>query len=100
MSELRIEAKEVYLEYGAKNESSLRPQDVHITIFDGDDVVAETTLDSLVKKFLLVSAEFAQVLSLLGMTKQKEQSRIVVAKEEQIETVKKQMGDFKTRQDV
>ena len=65
--ELKIEAEEHFLEHGALNKTQLEPNNVHIKIYAGDTLVAETNLESLVMKFLIVSGEHAQAMVVLGM---------------------------------
>lgn len=81
MSKLRIEAEERYLDHGVTRNSRLRPEDVSVAIYDGDNLVAETTLDALVKKFLVLSSEYAQLMAAIGAVKAKSESKIVVARE-------------------
>jgi len=90
MAKLRIEAEHRYIQDfgGAKSE----PIDVincYIKIYDGENLVAETTLEALVKKFLILSAEYAQVMTAIGAVKAQRDSRIVVAKESDVNNVQK-----------
>ena len=64
--ELKIEAEEHFLEHGALNKTQLEPNNVHIKIYAGDTLVAETNLESLVMKFLVVSAEHAKMLATMS----------------------------------
>jgi hypothetical protein len=103
MGNLRIEAKEIRLEYGVEQSTKLEPKDVIIKIMDDEEVVAETNLETLITKFLVVSSEYAQAMALLGMIKEKaaQQSRIVVAGQEEVkQVVAQQMADYKLRQDI
>jgi hypothetical protein len=103
MPELRIEAKERWLEYGVEQTAKLEPKNVVIKILDGEEVVAETDLEALITKFLVVSSEYAQAMALLGMLKEKaaQQGRIVVAGQEEVkQVVAQQMADYKLRQDI
>jgi len=102
MAEARIEVEQVFEDpqHGHAMRRKLDIRDLRIKVYDGDKLVAESTIESMVKKFLVVSSEYAQAMMLLGVLQQKTQgNRVVVAKEEQVEAVKKQVDDFKTRQD-
>ena len=101
MGNLRIEAKERWLEYGVEQTAKLDPQHVIIKIMDDEEVVAETNLETLITKFLVVSSEYAQAMALLGVLKEKaQQGRVVVAGPEEVkQVVAQQMNDYKLRQD-
>lgn len=102
MGNLRIEASEHWVEYGAAQSASLDPKWVKIKIMDDEEVVAETNLETLITKFLVVSAEYAKAMSLLGLIQeqQKAKSRVVIAGQEEVkQVVAEQMNDFYKRQD-
>ena len=84
MAELKIEAREKYLDHGAELGTKLDPKNVEVKIFDGENLVAETTLESLVQKFLVISSEHAQAMALLGMIEEnhKERSKIIMPGQE------------------
>lgn len=92
MGNLRIEASE--------QSAKLDPQNVKIKIMDDDEVVAETNLETLITKFLVVSAEYAKAMTLLGLIQERTKSRVVVASQEEAkDVVAEQMKDFYIRQD-
>jgi hypothetical protein len=80
MANLKIEVEHRYLDYGQQLSEKLDADSCFIKVCDGDKVVAEASLESLVKKFLIVSSEYAQAMALLGLLKGKQGDRIVVAK--------------------
>jgi len=81
MAKLKIEAKETYLEYGATLSNKLNPANVEIKILNGDELVAETTLESLVTKFLSISTEYMQAMAIIEKIK-KQNSNIVLPGEQ------------------
>ena len=70
MAEVRIEAKERYLSHGVEQSTKLDPANVMIEIFNGEELVAETTLESLVKKFLAISSEYIQAMAIINKIKE------------------------------
>jgi len=66
--ELIVKAEHVYLDHGIERSDPLGPAAVKVQILDGDNLVAETTLDALVQKFLIVSSQYAQLLEIMGST--------------------------------
>ncbi len=81
MSKLKIEAHESFPDYNTKITTDVNPKNLEIKIFDGDELVAETTLESLVKKFLIMSSEYAQLMAAISAVKADKDSKIIIAKE-------------------
>ncbi len=81
MAKLKIEARETYLEHGAQLSNKLVATNVEIKIFDDDKLMAETTLEALVTKFLIMSSEYAQLMAAIGAVKADKDSKIIIAKE-------------------
>jgi hypothetical protein len=71
MAQLKIEAKEKYLEYGAEQSTKLDPVNVEIEIFNGEELVVKTTLESLVLKFLSISTEYMQAQAIISKINEK-----------------------------
>jgi hypothetical protein len=76
MAKLKIEAHDL------GRDTPVNPATLEVKIFDGDELVAETTLESLVMKFLLVSGEHANAMAVLGMIEANHNkgNKIVIAK--------------------
>ena len=67
MAKLKIEAYYNVDKLGESTFEIFENDQLMIKIYDGDKLVAETNLESLVMKFLLVSGEHAQAMAVLGM---------------------------------
>ena len=63
--EVKIKAKEKCLHDGVEHYAELDASNVEIEIYDEDKMVAQTTLESLVKKFIIVSAQNMQMAAVL-----------------------------------
>lgn len=83
MAELKMEVEHRYLDYGVQLSEKLDASSCYVKVYDGDTLVAEASLESMIKKFLVVSSEYAQAIALLGYLKNKE-GRIIVANKNDI----------------
>jgi len=100
MAQLKIECEHSYCEYGATLTEKLESTSVKIRIFDGQELMAETSLESLIQKFLVVSSEYAKAMALLGLLQEKQKGKVLVAgKNEVSKVVQQQMEDFRRKQD-
>ena len=75
MNKLKIEAKHRYSCEGLKEDIDLTPENVTIKIFNGDELVAETTLDAMVKKFLIVSTQYMQAVEIINKIKENQEAK-------------------------
>ena len=82
MAKLKIEAYYNVDKLGESTFEIFENDQLMIKIFDGDKLVAETNLESLVMKFLLISGEHANAMALLGMIEAShdDKHKIVIAK--------------------
>ena len=67
MSELRIEAHESF--EGVDITTDVIAENLEISIFNGDELVAKVSLESLVKKFLAISSEYMQAMAIINKIK-------------------------------
>ena len=80
--ELKIEARHILSTEGFKEDIDLTPENVEIKIFDGDKLVAKTTLESLVKKFLSISSEYMEAMAIINKIKESQENKIILPGEQ------------------
>lgn len=83
MGKLVIKA-EHYIAENTTGCSIDHPSDIQIQIFDDDNLVAETNLENLVQRFLLISQQNFEMATILDNIMKGNQDNIVIAGENEL----------------
>ena len=75
---IKLERNFIDPQHGEKSVQEVNPEDYTIKVFDGNKLVAETSVTNMVQKFLLISAEYARILYAIGAIKPNAESKIII----------------------